>query len=173
MKISTKSYKIIAAAVALLFVGVDQLIKLIVVNNMSLGDSIPIINNVLHITYVLNDGAAFSFMAGQVWLLCGVTSVIMAVLIYLYISKKVTHTLAISSLALIVSGGIGNLIDRFFNGDVLFQGKVVDYVDFRLINFAVFNFADCCVVIGTILLVMYLIFFDGEKPANLEENANE
>lgn len=140
---------------------------------MSLGESIPILNNVLHITYVLNDGAAFSFMSGQVWLLCGVTSVIMAVLIYLYISKKVTHKLAISSLALIVSGGIGNLIDRFFNGDLLFQGKVVDYVDFRLINFAVFNFADCCVVIGTILLVVYLLFFDNEKPVNIEENTDE
>lgn len=173
MKITTKSFKIIAAAVALLFVGIDQIIKLIVVSNMSLGDSIPIINNVLHITYVLNDGAAFSFMSGQVWLLCGVTSVIMGVLIYLYISKRVTHKLAITSLALIESGGIGNLIDRFFNGDVLFQGKVVDYVDFRLINFAVFNFADCCVVIGTITLVVYLLFFDVEKPAKVEENADE
>lgn len=173
MKISIKNFKIIAAVIALLFIGIDQLIKLIVVNNMSLGDSIPILNNVLHITYVLNDGAAFSFMAGQVWLLCGVTSLIMGVLIYLYISKKVTHKLVISSLALIVSGGIGNLIDRFFNGDVLFQGKVVDYVDFRIINFAVFNFADCCVVIGTILLVVYLIFYDIEKPAKIEENADE
>lgn len=173
MKISTKNFKIIAAAVALLFIGVDQLIKFIVASNMSLGESIPIFNNVLHITYVLNDGAAFSFMSGQVWLLCGVTSVIMAVIIYLYVSKKVTHKLVISSLALIVSGGIGNLIDRYFNGDTLFQGKVVDYVDFRLINFAVFNFADCCVVIGTFLLVAYLLFFDNEKSVKLEENANE
>ena len=173
MKISTKRFKMFAAVIALLFILVDQLIKYIVVCNMSLGDSIPLLNNVLHITYVLNDGAAFSFMAGQVWLLCGVTSVIMAVLIYLYFSKKIIHKLVISSLALIISGGIGNLIDRFFNGEVLFQGRVVDYVDFRLINFAVFNFADCCVVIGTILLVVYLIFFDGEKAKKLEENANE
>lgn len=173
MNISTKKFKIIAAVIALLFVGVDQLIKLVVVSNMSLGDSIPILNNVLHITYVLNDGAAFSFMSGQAWLLCGVTSILMAVLIYLYISKKITHKLTITSLALIISGGVGNLIDRFFNGDALFKGKVVDYVDFRLINFAVFNFADCCVVIGTILLVVYLIFYDNEKTLNSEENADE
>ena len=81
--------------------------------------------------------------------------------------------MTITSLALIISGGVGNLIDRFFNGEALFKGKVVDYVDFRLINFAVFNFADCCVVIGTILLVVYLIFYDNEKTLNSEENADE
>ena len=173
MKISIQKFKIIAAVIALLFVGLDQLIKYIVVCNMDLGQSIPILNNILHITYVLNDGAAFSFMSGQTWLLCGVTSIIMVLLILFYISKKFTHPIIISSLALIISGGIGNLIDRFFNGDTIFQGKVVDYVDFRIINFAVFNFADCCVVIGTILLVAYILFFDNQKPAENEENYDE
>ena len=55
MKISTKRFKMFAAVIALLFILVDQLIKYIVVCNMSLGDSIPVLNNVLHITYVLND----------------------------------------------------------------------------------------------------------------------
>lgn len=173
MKISVNRFKIIIAVLSLVFVGIDQLIKYIVANGMQLGQSIPIINNVIHITYVLNDGAAFSFMSGQTWLLCGVTSVIMGILIWIFISQKSKHFLDVCALGLIISGGIGNLIDRFFNGDTLFHGKVIDYVDFRLINFAVFNFADCCVVIGTILLVIFLLFYDKEKPAEIEESLDE
>lgn len=173
MRLSVKQLKIIVAACSFVFIGIDQLIKLIVVSNMRLFESIPIINNALHITYVLNDGAAFSFMSGQTWLLSGVTSVLMVLLICFFFSRKTSHPLAISSLGLIISGGIGNLIDRFFRGDTIFHGKVVDYIDFRLINFAVFNFADCCVVIGTILLVIFLLFFDKEKVQNNEVLVHE
>ena len=68
------------------------------------------------------------------------------------------------------------MIDRFFRGDVLFQGKVVDFVDFRLINFAVFNFADCCVVIGTFLLIIiciYSIYKEYKEKNKSEVTANE
>lgn len=167
----SKNQKIIATITIILLVLADQLIKVFVDNSMQLNESIPLINNVLHITYVLNDGAAFSFLSGQAWILCGFTSVVMAVLIYLLFSKMVHHPLAIWSISLIISGGIGNLIDRFFRGEQLFFGNVIDYVDFRLINFAVFNFADCCIVIGTILLSIYLIFFENAKKA--EETKNE
>ncbi len=167
----SKNQKIIATITIILLVLADQLIKVFVDNSMQLNESIPLINNVLHITYVLNDGAAFSFLSGQAWILCGFTSVVMAVLIYLLFSKMVHHPLAIWSISLIISGGIGNLIDRFFRGEQLFFGNVIDYVDFRLINFAVFNFADCCIVIGTILLSIYLIFFENAK--NAEETKNE
>ena len=161
--LSSKKQKVLASAAIVISILLDQIIKLIVEHSMQLGESIPIINNVLHITYVLNDGAAFSFMSGQAWLLCGFTSVIMGVLFYLLYSKMVAHPLAIWSISLVIGGGLGNLIDRFFRGEQLFFGKVVDYVDFRLINFAVFNFADCCIVIGTILLSIYLIFFENSK----------
>lgn len=173
MKMSVKKQKGIVAAFSLAFIGIDQLIKFIVAANMQLDESIPLLNNVIHITYVLNEGAAFSIMSGQTWLLCGVTSVTMAFLIWLFVSKKTTHPLAICSLGLIISGGIGNLIDRFFNGDVIFKGKVVDYIDFRLIDFAVFNFADCCITIGTILLVVYIFFFDAKNTAEIEESQDE
>ena len=82
----------------------------------------------------------------------------MAALIYIFILDKSKHVLLLSSLGLIISGGIGNLIDRFFNGDVIFKGKVVDYIDFCLIDFAVFNFADCCITVGAFLLIGYQIY---------------
>ncbi len=126
----SKNQKIIATITIILLVLADQLIKVFVDNSMQLNESIPLINNVLHITYVLNDGAAFSFLSGQAWILCGFTSVVMAVLIYLLFSKMVHHPLAIWSISLIISGGIGNLIDRFFRGEQLFFGNVIDYVDF-------------------------------------------
>ncbi len=160
-KLSIVKTKLIIILCALALIVVDQLIKFAVVSNMQLYDTIPIINNVLHITYVLNDGAAFSMLSGQSWILCGVTSALMIGLLVYFFSKSVTHLPTLCSLGLVISGGIGNLIDRFFRGDVLFQGKVVDFVDFRLINFAVFNFADCCVVIGVVCLIAinaYLLY---------------
>lgn len=172
-KMSVNRIKLIIILVAIAFIGIDQLIKYAVVSNMQLYDTIPVINNVLHLTYVLNDGAAFSLMSGQVWLLSGVTSVLMCGLVYFFFSKTTTHIPTLCSLGLIISGGIGNLIDRFFRADVLFHGKVVDYIDFRLINFAVFNFADCCVVIGVILLIaiyVYLIYKDFKNKS--EETSN-
>ncbi|MBQ8868501.1 MAG: signal peptidase II [Oscillospiraceae bacterium] len=176
-KLSIGRIKLIIILSTLVLIGIDQLIKFAVVSNMQLYDTIPVINNVLHITYVLNDGAAFSMMSGQSWLLCGVTSVLMIGLVVYFFSKSMTHIPTLCSLGLIISGGIGNLIDRFFRGEALFQGKVVDFVDFRLINFAVFNFADCCVVIGTCLLMaicIYLMYKEyKEKKKKSEVAANE
>lgn len=69
--------------------------------------------------------------------------------------------------ALILAGGIGNLIDRLFRG-----GSVIDYLDVRLFSFAVFNFADCCVVVGVILFAIYLFFFDGKKKSAEQKEAD-
>ena len=68
-------------------------------------------------------------------------------------------------LTLIISGGLGNIIDRLFRG-----GRVVDYLDLQLFDFAIFNFADCCVTIGAALLLIYILFFDksGKKSDNNE-----
>ncbi len=171
-KLSIGAIKLAIIFCTIALIGVDQLIKFAVVSNMQLYDTIPIINDVLHITYVLNDGAAFSMLSGQSWILCGVTSALMIGLLFYFFSKKTTHFPTLCALGLVISGGIGNLIDRFFNGDTLFQGKVVDFVDFRLINFAVFNFADCCVVIGVIFLMViniYLLYKEYKDNKNKPE----
>ncbi|MEG1994096.1 MAG: signal peptidase II, partial [Oscillospiraceae bacterium] len=70
---------------------------------------------------------------------------------------KIQNKCLIISLVLIISGGVGNLIDR------IRLGFVVDYLDFRLINFPVFNFADCCVVIGTALVLIYVFFIEPKE----------
>lgn len=155
----------IALAVAAVLVGIDQIIKFIVDSNMLEGDSIPLWDGVLHWTYLKNTGAAFGMLDQQRWLLIGLTSVVIVVCIYLLLTKRIKSTFLIWSLSLIIAGGLGNLIDR------IFRQFVIDYIEVRVIHFAIFNFADCCVVIGTILVVCYLLFADLIQRKRLAKKA--
>ena len=143
----------------LLMLAADIGAKQIVRANMSVGDTIPLIKNVFHITYVRNEGAAFSILSGKQELLIIMTAVfLIALLIYIIVKKPDKH-MQMLPLTMILAGGVGNLIDRAT------LGYVVDFFDFRLINFAVFNIADIFVVCGAILLGVWLIFFE-EKNVN-------
>lgn len=138
---------IIAASVV-----IDQIFKLLVVNTLEIGQSVPLIDGVFHFTYVQNFGAAFSILQNRQILLIVVTGAVMAVMaVVLFKNAKKLSKIVNLSLALVVGGGIGNLLDR------IRLGYVVDYLDFQLINFPVFNFADCCVVIGALLLIVGVI----------------
>lgn len=132
-------------------VGADQLIKLWVIQVLKPLGTIPIIRDAVHLTYAENTGAAFSLLEGQLWLFVTVVSVTVLVLLYILLVKKPKSKLVCICLSMIVAGGLGNLIDR------LVHGFVVDYIDFRIIHYAIFNFADSCVVVGAVLLCFYLI----------------
>lgn len=108
----------------------------------------------MHLTYLENDGAMFGSFSGMRWILVIVTSFLMGFCIYYMIGHR-KEKMLVFCLTLIISGGFGNIIDRLFRG-----GRVVDYLDLQLFNFAIFNFADCCVTIGAALLLIYIIFFD-------------
>ena len=144
----------------------DQLIKAWAFTDLQAIGSIPLIQDVLHLTYSENRGDAFSILYGKTELLMIVNTLLILVLLYILLSKKMTHPLAVFSTTLIISGGIGNMIDR-----VIREGSfVVDYIDFRLINFAIFNFADICVVGGVALLLVYMIFIEGKQGKEGSEN---
>ena len=149
---------------------IDQLIKNWAFTELQAIGTIPLIQDVLHLTYSENRGAAFSILYGKTELLMIVNTILLLVLLYLLLSKKLTHPLSVFSTTLIISGGIGNMIDRLIR-----EGNfVVDYIDCRLINFAIFNFADICVVCGTALLLLYMIFVDGkEEKKKAAENQPE
>ena len=142
--------------IAALLVGLDRLTKNIIVTNMELKDTIHIIKfgdtEVLNIYYCLNNGAAFSKLQGHKWLLIIITSVVIIGLLYMMLFKKVKRPVYVAAVGLILGGGIGNLIDRIFN-----DGLVVDFIDFRLINFPIFNVADICAVCGAGLLMLAVI----------------
>lgn len=127
---------------ALIILCLDQASKFIVVRNLSLNQSIPVIKNIFHLTLVHNRGAAFGVFKNQVsWFI--LTSIFAIVLIFLNFNKP-RHALYNFSLGLILAGAAGNLIDR------LFLGYVVDFLDFRI--WPVFNIADSSITIGAVLL---------------------
>lgn len=154
---------IISLVLIAVLTAADQLIKLAVVKNISLGEIINVIHigehKIFSLTYITNKGAAWSIMEGKTWYLVGFPIIILiAALVYLFTKRNESKLLNVS-LSLLISGGIGNLIDR------IRLKEVVDYIQFDPIDFPIFNFADICVVFGVILLCVYFIFFDksGEK----------
>jgi len=111
-----------------------------------------LIPDVLYFTYVENRGAAFGIMQNRQWFFIAVTLLIILAMLFYIIKYKPQNKLIKLSLFFIMSGGIGNLIDR------IRLGYVVDFIDVRIINYPVFNVADCFVVIGAILLCGAILF---------------
>ena len=112
----------------------------------------PLWEGVLHLTYAENTGAAFSMLADKRWVFMTVSTVgILAMSVYLFAFKPKTW-LENLALSWVIGGGIGNMIDR------VALGYVVDFIDFRLINFAIFNGADSFVCVGAAMLILAMIF---------------
>ena len=170
----------LSALITLIAVALDQFTKVLVSRNMALGDTIPIIKDVLHITYVENRGAAFSMLSENRWVFLAFSTLAIIAIVYVMIKfRRELSKLSSLSLAMVLGGAIGNMIDRTFRGGVLFDGAVVDFIDFRLINFAVFNVADSFVCVGAVLLVLSVILDEKKarekkaSAAKAEENGND
>lgn len=146
--------------VALGTLGLDQITKYVVIQNMQVGQSIPIIPHIFHLTFVKNVGAAFGILANRVpfFILVGIGAVIF--IIVFYHKLKSEYKLVRFALSLVLGGALGNLTDR------LRWGYVVDFFDFRI--WPVFNVADCAVVIGMLLLI-WEIFRNPELGKKLGE----
>lgn len=143
--------------IIILLIGIDQLSKIWALNSLKEIGSIPIIQNIFHLTYVENRGAAFGlFQNNQMIFVIVALSASIFGLYYLHKNKNIS-IIGKSGIILIISGAIGNLIDR------VRLGFVVDYFDFRFIWEYVFNVADIFVVIGTILLCIYILNSDNER----------
>ena len=136
---------VIAAVIAL-----DQLTKWLIVTHIELGQSVDLVPGVIRFTYIRNEGAAFGMLADKRWVFMILSTVaILALLVYLYFKRNESKWFTIP-IALIVGGGIGNMIDRFA------LKYVIDFVDFYLFPTVwgwIFNFADAFVV----------AFMDGER----------
>lgn len=149
---------ILALVAVVLLTAADQITKLLVMNHFTKGQSVHVINGLLDFTYVQNKGAAFGMLSGQRWIFMVITTLIMAAIVYGWVKGIFDHLTGRIAAVLILSGGVGNMIDR------LRLGYVVDFIDISpLFSFAVFNVADCCVTIGAVLLMVFLLFFADEK----------
>lgn len=173
----TRNY-IIYSAIILGGIFIDQLTKWLVVKYMDMYESIPLIKNFLHITYTTNDGAAFGMMDGEAGRAVFITISVLAILgflAYLYLGHADNMLYGVS-LAMVISGGIGNMIDRwgfgFYVNPSTGMGEVVDFIDFCGIWNAIFNGADSFVCVGAGMLILALVIdlvkeFKAEKAKKL------
>lgn len=139
------------SGIILLGVMLDLLSKWLVVKFLKPIDDYPLWDGVFHFNYHENRGAAFGMMQDSRWIFLSISSIaIVAMLIYLFsgMSKNKLSNIAI---AIIIAGGIGNMVDR------LSLGYVIDFLYFKLIDFAIFNVADSFVCVGAGLLILSLI----------------
>jgi len=140
--------------IVLLILSLDQLSKYIIVHNLQLGQSIPVVKGIFYITLVQNRGAAFGVLKNQLPVFI-ITALVAIFLIISALKNKRYKAIYAFALALILSGAIGNLIDR------VFLGYVVDFLDFRV--WPVFNIADSAITIGAVILGWSVLF---EKNAS-------
>lgn len=156
---------ILAIICSVLVVVADQISKYLVITNMAENQIIQnVIPGIINFNRIPpNSGAAFGIFAGQTWFLITVTCIIMIVCVCMLIRKTFDSKVMFWALCLVLSGGVGNLIDRIFRG-----GNVVDFLEFAFFDFPVFNIADCAVCIGAGLIVVYFIM-DFIKDARVKK----
>ncbi|MDX9799687.1 MAG: signal peptidase II [Bacteroidales bacterium] len=147
----------------LLVILTDQISKVWVSSNMELGESIPIINRVFHITYIQNPGSAFGLLkfSNKTFIIIGLIIILVGIFFLLRLAKS--HKLVFFSFILLLGGSLGNLIDR------LRVGSVIDFLDFRI--WPIFNVADSSLNIGIFLLIIHFLFQqeDSKDKKKLEE----
>lgn len=143
--------KVMVPIVIVALIALDQWVKFEIVKNIQLGEVKPFLPKILSLTYLRNTGAAFSILENQQWLFAVITLVVISTAIW-YLSKHIKGSFwLLSSLSLIIAGGIGNFIDR------MRQGFVVDMFQLDFINFAIFNVADSYLTIGVMVLVVMML----------------
>ena len=138
-------------------VAADQITKLLVLAHIPLYADVNAIPGLFHLTYVQNTGAAFSTMEGMRWLFVAMFVALSILLLVEYFKKRMPFsTFERWCIAAVYGGGLGNIIDR------IRLGYVVDMIEVDLMNFPVFNVADCFITCGCILLIVHLAFFNKE-----------
>ena len=154
---------IIYSAVIIVGIILDQITKWLISSNMKINDTIPVIQNFFHITYITNDGAAFGMLDGpvaRIAVMVVTTLLVIGFGIYLYLGHADNKLYGVA-MAMVVSGGIGNMIDRlgfgFYFNEEKGIGEVIDFIDFRGIWDAIFNVADSFVCVGAGLLILALV----------------
>ena len=135
---------------SIIFLIVDQITKILVVNSLVPGENIEIIKNIFSIIYTNNTGAAFSILLGKRIFLIVVAVLIIGVLLYYIKRNKIEKKIDIIALSFIIGGSLGNLIDR------IIRGYVIDFISIKIgnYNFPIFNVADILIVIGVFLLLL-------------------
>ena len=159
-----------SALLAAALLGLDQWLKHYVTVNIPLGEAQPLLPGVVELRTVHNYGAAWSSFSGMRWLLLGVTSAIVLAVVWAVAKRHVRQPLGLTAAMLIISGGLGNILDRAR------LGYVVDMFNFQFMSYPVFNVADICIVSGAVLGAVYYLWFyekyDGKGARNGNADAD-
>ncbi len=141
----------IAAVIMVASVAADRLLKVLAESALEGKTDYPKLDGIVALHYTKNTGAAFSIFSEHTKLLALCTGLVLLAGIIVLMSGKLKDKLLFTAATLIISGGLGNLYDR------LFVGHVVDYIEVLFVRFAVFNFADCLITVGSCLIILYVI----------------
>lgn len=154
---------------ALVMIVLDQVVKYWALTSLQAQHTIPLIENVFHLTYVENRGAAFSLLAqfDSRWIFVALAVTITIVIFIVLRIDYIQTALGRWSLVLVAAGALGNAIDR------VMHGFVVDLFDFRLIHFPVFNVADIFICVGGVLFVIYFMFQHKDKVPEKKASAEQ
>ncbi len=157
---------IISVVCAVILLAADQLSKAFVAANYSLYDTGTLIPRIFDFCYIRNTGGAWGVLSGKTWLLVVITVVVMAAVIWWMIKRINGNKLLFAAACLVLSGGVGNMVDRIFRG-----GSVVDFIQFAFWkSFPVFNIADCAIVAGCCLLAVSLLKDGFKADKEIKEN---
>ena len=151
-------------------IALDQLTKYLVDFKLPIGDSIEVIPGFFHLTHVRNEGAAMGILTGHRWVFMVFTTVVIIGAVIFMLSGKVKNRWGALAIAMIISGGVGNMIDR------VFLGEVIDFFSFIFwgYEFYVFNVADIFICCGVFVLALYILFSsDFDSPEKDEELGDE
>ena len=152
---------------------IDQLIKLAVLKYLEPIGSLTVIPKVIQLSYLENTGAAFGSFGKYTAVLSVFTAVILAALIIFLLSKRLKFGVAYSAITLIVSGGLGNLIDRIITVYVRDFIHVIIKINGKEIFPFVFNIADIALVVGAIMLIIYILFISDEALFRHKKDKDE
>ena len=148
---------LLMAVFAAVIVAADQLTKYLVVAHIPLHTTVEVLPGLFSLTYVQNDGAAFSMLEGQQWLFALIFLVFTVLLVWEFYKKSLPlKPFEYWCIAAVYAGGLGNMIDR------IRLGYVVDMIKTEFMNFPVFNVADIFITCGCIALMAHLVFFNKE-----------
>ena len=142
--------KLLSLVIIVVGIVADQIFKNWIVANIQLGDTEKIWPNVLSLTYIKNDGAAWSSFSGQQWFFLILTPIVLVVALW-FLWKKMAQNWYFIGLTFIIAGALGNFIDR------IRQGFVVDMFQTEFINFPIFNIADILLSVGFVLLFIAIL----------------
>lgn len=161
IKYKHKYFSIIICA---FLIAIDYITKQLALMYIPRNSTVTVIPYLFDFNFLFNDGAAFGILDDKRWVFMIATIVFLVLGIIYFITLKPNQKYLTYVIMIIIAGGIGNMIDR------VTTGQVIDFITFGFIDFPSFNFADCCVVIGCILWIAYLVFeIINEKRQNINE----